>query len=104
MSSAEDGSDRPAYRDVGVSLAAAIANKKFAKAIYNAEKGEEIVDALDVYTNQLSILPGDFDTELNKIDPPSNKANKKMGEETEEDIDEDRRYSLQNGQNVINKY
>ena len=85
-----DGSDRPAYRDVGVALATAIANKRFAKAIYNAEKGEEIVDALDAYTNDLSILPGDFDSELNKIDPPSNRA-KKMGEETEEDIDEDRR-------------
>ena len=87
----EDGSD---VGDVGVSLATAMASKKFAKAIYNAEKGEEIVDALDAYTNELSILPGDFDTDLNKIDPPSNKVNKKMGEETEEDIDEDRRYSL----------
>ena len=50
---AKDGSDRPAYRDVGVALATAIANKKFARAIYNAERGEEIVDALDVYTNEL---------------------------------------------------
>ena len=84
-----------------MSLATAIANKKFARAIYNAEKGEEIVDALDVYTNELSILPGDFDTEHNKIDPPSNIANKKMGEETEEDIDEDRRYG--EGQQLVDK-
>ena len=84
-----------------MSLATAIANKKFARAIYNAEKGEEIVDALDVYTNELSILPGDFDTEHNKIDPPSNIANKKMGEETEEDIDEDRRYGC--AQQLVDK-
>ena len=59
------------------------------------------MDALDVYTNELSILPGDFDTEHNKIDPPSNIANKKMGEETEEDIDEDRRYG--EGQQLVDK-
>jgi len=44
---------------------------------------------LDEYTGGLKILPADYNTDLNKIEPPSKRAKPKL--EEDEDIDEDRR-------------
>lgn len=78
------------YADLGISLATAITNRKFCAALYNARTGSDICDAFDLYTNELKVLPGDFNTNLNKIEPPANTKEKKMSDELEE-IDEDRR-------------
>ncbi len=83
------GGDRPGHADVGVSLGLALASKKFAKAVFHAESSSEMLDALDVYATDMKLLPGEFDTELNRIEPPSTSSAKNMMEE--EDIDEDRR-------------
>ena len=77
--------------DIGVSLATAISNRQVAAALYNAENSNELLDALDAYTNELKVLPGDFDTERNKIDPPRAVQQKKMVDDEMEEIDEDRR-------------
>ena len=78
------------YSDIGISLATAITNRRFVGALYAAEVGPEVIDALDAYTNELKVLPGDYNTDLNKIEPPANKEGKKIADEMEE-IDEDRR-------------
>ena len=47
---------------------------------------------MDVYTNGLKVLPSDFNTELNKIEPPSVKEKPKISNiDEDEEIDEDRR-------------
>jgi len=56
--------------------------------IYSAQDSEEILEALDDYTNGLKILPRQWDTE-HKIEPPKT-VKKKLIDELEE-IDEDRR-------------
>ncbi len=43
-----------------------------------------------MYTNELKVLPGDFNTEMNKIDPPVQKDKPKLDDDID-DIDEDRR-------------
>ncbi|XP_059080880.1 sodium bicarbonate cotransporter 3-like isoform X1 [Tigriopus californicus] len=81
---------------LGVSLATAMTDKNFAAAIFNAPTSKDVLDAFDGYTHGLKILPRDFDTETNMIEPPANKSAAKITDEMEE-IDEDRRMREQSG-------
>ena len=91
LSQESKSGDLSSYANLGISLATAITNRTFCTALYNARTGTDICDAFDLYTNELKVLPGDFNTNLNKIEPPANTNEKKMADEMEE-IDEDRRY------------
>jgi hypothetical protein len=78
------------YADMGVALATAFTNKEFAVDVHAAETPDDVREALDEYMSGLKILPKDWNTDY-KLDPPTN-VNKKIMDELEEEIDEDRRY------------
>ncbi len=77
------------YSDVGVSLAVAFTDKEFATAIQAAQTGDEVRLAFDEYMSYLKILPKDWPEDA-KVEPPS-PSRRKIKEEVEEEIDEDRR-------------
>ena len=79
------------YPNIGISLAVAFTDKEFALNVQTAQNVEDVRLALDEYMSNLKILPKDWPEE-HKIDPPTN-VNKKITDEMEEEIDEDRRYS-----------
>ena len=74
--------------NIGVSLAVAFTDKDFVQAIESAQNSDDIRQALDEYMSNLKILPKDWPEE-HKIDPPH--PRKKIKDEMEEEIDEDRR-------------
>jgi hypothetical protein len=77
------------YSNIGISLAVAFTDKDFALDVKTAQNVEDVRLALDEYMSSLKILPKDW-PEGHKIDPPSN-VNKKITDEMDEEIDEDRR-------------
>ena len=77
------------YSNIGISLAVAFTDKDFALDVKTAQNVEDVRLALDEYMSSLKILPKDWPEE-HKIDPPSN-VSKKITDEMEEEIDEDRR-------------
>lgn len=78
------------YYDIGVSLGVALSDKDFVYEVQNAQSGDDLKLALDEYMSFLKILPKDWPEEQ-KLDPPAN-VRKKIKDEMEEEIDEDRRY------------
>ena len=84
------------YMDLGISLATALTDRGFAAAAYAAQSKSDILDALDVYTNGLRILPSDYNAELHKIEPPANVQELNIKDDLDE-IDEDRRMREQMG-------
>ena len=77
------------YSNIGVSLAVAFTDKEFALDVQTAKNAEDVRFALDDYMGNLKILPKHWPEE-HKIDPPTN-VSKKVTDEMEEEIDEDRR-------------
>ena len=78
------------YSNIGTSLAVAFTDKDFRLEMLNAACSEDVKLALDEYMTSLKILPKDWPDE-HKIDPPTKVAKKKVADEMEEEIDEDRR-------------
>ena len=82
--------DEQLYTNIGTSLAVAFTDKDFSSDVLNASCAEDVKLALDEYMTHLKILPKDWPDEA-KIDPPNSKVRKKINDEMEEEIDEDRR-------------
>lgn len=81
--------DEQLYSNIGTSLAVAFTDKDFSLEVLNASCPEDVKLALDGYMTSLKLLPKDWPDEA-KIDPPT-KVRKKVIDEMEEEIDEDRR-------------
>ena len=77
------------YCNIGTSLAVAFTDNDFSLEMQNATCQEDVKLALDEYMTSLKILPKDWPDEQ-KIEPPA-KVRKKITDEMEEEIDEDRR-------------
>ena len=80
------------YCNTGISLAVAFTDNDFTQDLKSAQNANDVTQALDEYMSSLKILPKDWPEEQ-KIDPPT-KINKKIKDENEEEIDEDRRLVL----------
>lgn len=77
------------YADIGVALSTAFTDKDFIADMYSATSEQDVREALDEYMSGLKILPRNWNTE-HKIEPPA-AVRKKVTDEMEEEVDEDRR-------------